>query len=270
MRCEEALGLITALVDEELAAQDRHSIESHLKDCPKCRFVYAEEQAVKREVRLAAAAVTAPADLRERVLSDRRIFPEGTDLRRGWKELLWPTRLLLRPAFALAILVLLVLPTLYLVGPSRESASVATLQVHEGIVTGSVPFVRAGSGEELTERLVRSVAGRFAPMGFDLSAMGLFPVGGFVEELGGKKVLVTVYQGNGLSLSCFTFLGTEKDAPPTAGIFFDPEKKMNFYSFSRGRINAIMHREGEVICILASEMPMQDLLALARSKAQPS
>jgi anti-sigma factor (TIGR02949 family) len=270
MRCEEALGLITALVDEELVAQDRHSIESHLKDCPKCRFVYAEEQILKREVRLAAATVKAPADLRERVLSDRRIFPKRTDLLEGWKELFWPTKLLFRPAFVLALLLLLILPTLYFIGPGRESVSLATLQLHQGIVAGSVPFARAGSEEELKERLVRSVAGRFDPMGFDLSAMGLFPVGGLVEELGGKKVLVVVYQGNDLSLTCFTFLGTEKDAPSAAGIFFDPEKKMNFYSFSSGRINAIMHREGEVICILASEMPMQDLLALARSKAQAS
>ncbi|MGH7828698.1 MAG: hypothetical protein ACREP8_00840 [Candidatus Binatia bacterium] len=177
---------------------------------------------------------------------------------------------MLRPAFLSALLILLVLPTLYFFGPGRESVSLASLQVHEGIVAGSVSFEKAAGAEELKEQLVRSVAGRFTPMGFDLSAMGLFPVGGFVEELGEKKVLVTVYQGNGLSLSCFTFLGTEKDAPSTAGIFFDPEKKMNFYSFSRGRINAIMHREGEVICILVSEMPMQDLLALARSKAQPS
>ena len=270
MRCEEALGLITALVDEELAAQDRHSIESHLKDCPKCRFVYAEEQILKREVRLAAATVKAPADLRERVLSDRRIFPKRTDLLEGWKELFWPTKLLFRPAFVLALLLLLILPTLYLVGPKRESAALATLQVHERIVTGAVSLAKAGSQEELKERLLRSVAGRFAPMGYDLSAMGLYPVGGFVQELGGKKVLVTVYQGNGLSLSCFTFLGTEKDAPSVAGIFFDSEKKMSFYSFSSGRINGVMHREGEVICILVSEMPMEDLIALARSKAQPS
>jgi len=52
--------------------------------------------------------------------------------------------------------------------------------------------------------------------------------------------------------------------------FFDADKKMNFYAFSQGCMNAILHREGDVICILASEMPMEELLALARSKASPS
>ncbi len=45
---------------------------------------------------------------------------------------------------------------------------------------------------------------------------------------------------------------------------------MNFYTFSRGRVNAVLHREGEIICILASELPMDELLALAKLKAKPS
>jgi hypothetical protein len=45
---------------------------------------------------------------------------------------------------------------------------------------------------------------------------------------------------------------------------------MNFYAFSRAGINAVLHREGDVICILASEMPMDELLALAREKSRHS
>jgi hypothetical protein len=146
----------------------------------------------------------------------------------------------------------------------------ATLDTHERIAARSLPFTKAATDQELKERLVHSVAGRFAPMGYDFSMMSLRPTGGLAQELGGRKILVTVYEGKDLLLSCFTFLGTEKDAPPNAALFFDPEKKINFYSFSSGRINGVMHREGETICILVSEMPMQDLLALARSKAQPS
>jgi len=42
------------------------------------------------------------------------------------------------------------------------------------------------------------------------------------------------------------------------------------HAFSSGGVNAVLHREGEVICILASEMPMEELLALAKAKAKPS
>ena len=107
-------------------------------------------------------------------------------------------------------------------------------------------------------------------MGYDLTAMNLRPVAGVVREIHGRKILVAIYQGEGGSLLCYTFLGSEADAPPNAARFFDPDMKMNFHAFSRAGINAVLHREGDVICILASEMPMDELLALARSKAKPS
>ena len=43
---------------------------------------------------------------------------------------------------------------------------------------------------------------------------------------------------------------------------------MSFYTFLRSGVNAVLHREGEVICILVSEMSVDDLLALTKSKAR--
>jgi anti-sigma factor RsiW len=272
MRCEEAQELITALVDNELSQKERQSIETHLTECQRCQFIYKEEEALKRQIRLASAKVSAPAGLREKILSDRRIFPERRGASGFWKGLLWPQRTTLLPTLVVAtlIIIILLLPTIYLMRPGGEPISLSAVQTHQKILTGDIALAKATSQEELKERLVRSVEARFGPMGYDLSMMGLQAVSGLVQEAGGRKMLVTIYEGKGLTLSCFTFLGTENDAPPNAALFFDPEKKMNFYSFSNGRINGVMHREGDVICILVSEMPMQDLLALARSKAQPS
>lgn len=270
MRREEAQELITALVDNELSQKERQSIETHLTECRRCQFIYKEEEALKRQIRLASTKVSAPAGLREKILSDRRIFPEKRGATGFWKGLLWPQRPALLPALVVAALIILLLPTIYLMRPEGEPISLSAVQTHQKILTGAITLAKATSQEEVKERLVRSVAGRFAPMGYDLSTMGLHVVGGFVQKLEKRKILVTVYQGKDLSLSCFTFLGTENDAPPNVELLFDPEKKINFYSFSNGRINGVMHREGEVICVLVSEMPMQDLLALARSKAQPS
>jgi len=107
-------------------------------------------------------------------------------------------------------------------------------------------------------------------MGYDFSAMNLEPVAGAIREIQGRKILVAIYQGQGGTLFCYTFLGSETDAPQAAARFFDADKKINFYAFSQAGMNAVLHREGDVICILASEMPMEELLALARSKARPS
>ncbi|MBI4487853.1 MAG: zf-HC2 domain-containing protein [Deltaproteobacteria bacterium] len=270
MKCEEARELITALVDNELSAQERISIEGHLQACPRCQFFYEQERALKREIRIAGASVSAPAELRAKILSDRRIFPEILESPKRWKRLVWPARALPRPAFVLALLVLLILPTFFLMQPTKEPISLTVLETHEKIVAGAISFVKSGGQETVKEQLTRSVGGNFAPMGYDLSMMSLQAVGGVVQEVGGRKILVTIYEGKGQPLTCFTFLGTEQDAPAAASLFFDPEKKINFYTFSRGAVNGVLHREGKLICILVSKMPLRDLLTLARSKAQPS
>ena len=87
MKCEEAQELITALVDGELSNQERSSIEDHFKDCRKCQLTYEQEQVLKEEIRRAGASMKAPADLRKKILSDRRIFGERVNVGEGWKRL---------------------------------------------------------------------------------------------------------------------------------------------------------------------------------------
>jgi anti-sigma factor RsiW len=269
MKCAEAEELITGLVDDELSGSERASIEGHLKDCPRCQFVYDQEKALKRAVHMAGVSVSAPAALRQKILSDQRIFPvrpESGDVPA------WRTRMLFRPAFALALLILLALPALYMMWPAAEAISLTALESYDKILSGQIPVIKAGSQEEIKENLLRSVGGSFAPMGYDLSGMNLRAVGGALQEFNGRKVLVTLYVGEGKapSLICYTFLGTERDAPEDAEVFFDAEKRMNFFTFSRGGTNGVFHREGKLICILVSKMALPDLLELARSKARPT
>lgn len=270
MKCEEAQEFITALVDKELYESERLAIESHLKGCVRCQSAYGQEQALKRRIRIAGAGVSAPPDLREKILSDLGIAPQRDEAstRREW--LAWPAKLTLRPAFVFALLAILSLPVVYWLQPKEPLISLFALQSHKKIVEGTLSFAREGSQEKVKERLLRSVEGRFAPMGYDLSMMGLQVVGGVVQEIGGRKILVAIYEGKAPSLTCFTFLGTEKDVPEDTGLFFDPEKKIDFYTLSRAGVNGVIHREGKVICILVSKLPMGELLALARAKAQPS
>ena len=270
MKCEEAQELITALIDNELSDAERSSIESHLKECMRCQFVHRQEQALKREVRTAAASVTVPADLREKILADMRIPVQRDQTRQGREWLGWLSPLAVRPAFVFTLLFLLALPAIYLIRSKEPSVPRFALENHSRIVAGSFAYAKEESQEKLKEKLVQSVEGRFAPMEYDLSMMGLQPVGGTVQEVGGRKILVVLYEGTAPSLTCYTFLGTEKDVPDDATLFFDAEKKINFYTFSRGGVNGVIHREGSVICILVSQLSMGDLLALARSKAQPS
>ena len=270
VNCVEAEELITALVDQELGESERNVLEAHLAQCARCRSAFETEHALKQEIRAAGELIRAPGALRDRILSDPRIFPEQPRATGKWRYSLWPLPPRLRPALAIVLLLVLALPAFYWFKPKSEPIAFAALQTYDLFLRGELPVPKAAKSSEIEAQLTSAVGGRFHPMGYDLTAMQLQPVAGLVRELQGRKILIAVYQGEGGSLFCYTFLGSEEDAPPNAARFFDAGKKMNFYAFSRDGVNAVLHREGEVICILVSEMAMERLLELAESKAKPS
>jgi anti-sigma factor RsiW len=261
MKCEEAGELVTALVDNQLSALERAAIEAHLKNCASCELFYRQQLALKSEIRGAVADLKAPVTLRRKILNDRGIHPRQpvVENRPAWRVIFS-----LRSALAVTLLVLLALPVLYVMKTDREPVSLSALEIHQRILRGEVSVIKAGSAEEIKDSLYRSVAGSFAPMTYDFSKIRLKPVAGTVQEVNGRKLLVIIYKGEAATVTCYTLLGTETDAPPMADRFYDTKEKINFYAYSRDGINAVMHREGNLICILASTMPTSELLALAR------
>ena len=86
MKCEEAQELITALVDEELSHLERASIEAHLEYCPRCRWAYEQEQALKREIHK-VGVISVPAELKRKILTDYGIPPKELESPRGWNKM---------------------------------------------------------------------------------------------------------------------------------------------------------------------------------------
>jgi hypothetical protein len=164
----------------------------------------------------------------------------------------------------------MILPVWYLMTNAVSSVPLAALRMHSRIVEGAIPIARAQEPEEIERRLLHYEHAPFTPVGHELPASNLKAVGGAVRTVHGREVTVTVYKGEAPSVTCYLFLGTEKEAPATAGAFFDSEKRVHFYTFSGEGVNAVLHRDGDFICILVSSMPLQDLLAIARSKARPA
>src|SRR5262245_14044454 len=266
MKCEEAEELISALADNELSERERSSIEGHLRDCPRCQRAYVWHQSLNSEIRTVSASVVAPIDLRQRIVSDQRTMPKEDESNPRSKSIrrLQP---FLRPAFASAFLVILLISIIFLMQRPSQPISLAALQIRAKIDEGEIPLQKATNTDELHAWLRRAVDGKFGPLGYDFSSLGVKPIGGTVQEVNGRQILVAVFRGNGLSITCLTFLGAEDDAPKNATVFFDPETKIRFYSFSRNGINAVLHREDNTICMLTSNMPPEELLSLARSQS---
>src|SRR5262245_29741027 len=267
MKCEQAEELISALIDNELSGTERSSIEGHLKDCPKCQRTYDWGRGLNREIRTVSASVVAPVDLRQRILSDQRTTTKEAESSKGRRKLTVRLQPFLRPTFALGLLGILVISIFFLMQSPSQPISLAALQIRAKIVKGEVSLREATDTDELHTWLRRAVNGRFGPLGYDFSPLGVKPIGATVQEVDGRQILVAVFRGNGLSITCFTFLGTEEDAPKNATVFFDPETRIRFYSFSRDGVHAVLHREDNVICMLVSNMPPEELLSLVRSSS---
>jgi mycothiol system anti-sigma-R factor len=270
MKCEEARELITGLVDGELSPAESSIIRAHFGDCPNCPQTYSLELSTKRVLRQAAMEIQAPAELRKKILREQR-----RSLRRAWlpdlqESLPRISSFVAQAAVIAALFVVPILSARYWLHSPYFPIVPGIFQSHRQITQGEiVPGQMANLGE-LKERLMRSVNGKFAPMAYDFSTMKLHLVGGMVQEIAKRKVMVAVYKGDGLTVICYTFVGSKADAPAVAEVSFDAEKKMNFYQFFHGPTNAVMHREGKVICILMSQMPKDELLALAQAKAHAS
>ena len=265
MNCEQAEEIISALIDNELSDPERAAIEGHFRDCPTCERAYERERDLNSEIRKIGLSVIASVDLRRRILSDQRELPKKPDYFPGKSRRSLRLQPFFRPAFAAALLVIFGVSIFFVVQSLSQPISLAALQIQAKIAAGRVPLRELSNQDELHDWLRHAVNGKFGPLGYDFSSLNVKPVGGTVQEVAGRQMLVAVFRGNGLSITCFTFLGTEADAPKNATIFFDPEKRMRFYSFSRDGIHAVLHREGNVICVLVSNMPPEELLALVRA-----
>jgi hypothetical protein len=270
MTCRETQEFITALVDQELDQPDRLLLEAHLNECAACRIALQEERALKERIRAAGERVRAPNHLRSKVLAASRISPTTKDFAQESPRGPMLRSPFMRAAMAAALLLLLVPPAYYAWHRTNEPMVLRALETYERVARNELFEPKRGTGDEIVRELIGAVGARFHPMGYDLTAMNLHPVAGVVREIDGRKILIAIYRGQGGLLLCYTFLGSEEDAPANAARFFDAEKKMTFYAFSRGKINGVLHREGDVICILASEMNMDELLTLTRTKAKSS
>lgn len=266
MRCDEARELITARIDGELASDEQAVIEAHLKICDLCRRALTAESQLKHHTKLAARNVAAPTALRqavERRVAGQRPMAEEANSARGWP---WLSRLGWRPVFAMAIFLFGV--GLVYTRWRGENIGLAALETHASILSGKTLLTPSDNATALRDELARAVGERFRPVALDLSLMKLYPASGFIQRIGDRDVLVTVYQGEGPAITCFTFLGSEADAPTGSERFYDADMQITFYSFSHGGVNGLLHREAGVICVLVSKMPAADLLAMIRGKSE--
>lgn len=263
--CQQADELITGFVDGELDNRERRTIQSHLSACPQCQEHYDREQQLKFLLLRRGLTVTAPTAFHENIkhkLGRPSAPPDRPSILRHVMERLMP-RVAVASAFAAALII-----AVYVFNKPAPAHLVPQLLNHYRHAgdEGSA-FIASQDLRDLQSTLSRAVGGEFKPMAYDFNAMGMRLIGGVKMSVNGRPVLLMIYDGNGVRLHCYTFKGNAGEIAAAYQQFFDADKNVNFYQFAETGVNGVLHRAGDVLCLLSSTMPMVQLLRWARIKA---
>jgi anti-sigma factor RsiW len=255
---------IQDLLDGRLAAPVRSEVESHLKDCAECR----RRLEAFRWTRQAAARVAAGPELPEglagdvaRLLEaeDRGRAGAGAGRRPGLTRALWAAAALLALAVAGS--------WLFLRRPATVDLPSQVAEDYRRYRAGELRLELETSRPEDAEALFRRRGLGFRVRVFDLAMMGYRVAGARVHEISGRPSALFVYRApGGELLLCQMYEGQVAELP-AAGAERRLHDGIEFRIFRRGALTLVFWQEGEVVCVLASDITPEAVVALAFAKA---
>jgi anti-sigma factor RsiW len=234
-------------LDGRLDAQSRSRIEAHLASCAICQRAAEDLAAVKTALgRLPLAE--GPADLDARVSA--ALAAESAPAPRRWP---WAAAGALAAA---AVVALWLWPEASL--PQRASQQVARLE------SGALTLEKTTTSPA---ELERHFASRGLPVRvLDLGMMGLSLTGGAVVSLDGRPAGLYVYRRqDGARLVCQMLVGRLGELPPAQAVL--AHKEFEFHVYRDGARTLVFWAEGQVLCVLISDLPEHEVIELAKAKA---
>jgi anti-sigma factor RsiW len=237
------------LLSGHLRHDQRAAVENHLLTCDQCRkeldaLRWTQEQLAK------LPAIEVPPELQESVL---HVLDQQKQQFRNWKKY----------AGYAAAFVLVVLGLLYFLRPDLASTVVKDFGDYR---SGKLPLELHTQDEKQMEAFFATHGIDFTTRVFDLAMMKYDLHGGRVHELAGRKSALFVYKGEGNQfLVCQMFPGIASDLPK--GAILREHNGIEFYVYERNGLTTVFWQEGEVLCVLVSDIPSEQVIQLAFAKA---
>lgn len=269
------------LIDGRLDAEARAQVQGHVAGCEPCRREMEILQWTKQTTRRVFASEGAPESLetlRRRSLNalDREDRRKATtsDERPGLRPSapdrfpLLPALLgrLLRPVpLLVAVGVVLAVTTVVLLSRNSDiPASVA--RDFDAWRDGALALDLRTSDPVALEAHFAERGLNFRTRVLDLGMMRYRLVGGAVHAVGVHRSALFVYEGpEGRSLVCEMYEGRLSELPAPASI--REHGGLTFRVYERNGRTLVFWEEGPVICVLTSDMPMEEVVQLAFAKA---
>lgn len=100
----------------------------------------------------------------------------------------------------------------------------------------------------------------------DLAMMGIALEGGVRHTLDGRQSALYSYRTpSGVRLVCQMYEGELAELPPSSDV--RDQNGFRFHIYTRGEVTLVFWQEGDLVCVLASELPAGEVIALAVAKA---
>jgi len=252
---------IQDLLDGRLDADTRARLEAHLAECSECRRelealrwtkgVVAREKAVQEVPPGLAAAISRTLDLEDRpgsAASPHKAAP-------------W-----LRPTLAAGLLVLIGGAVLLWRGRAVTDLATMVAQDYSSFRTGALPLGLRTADTRKLEEFFAANGIPFETRVFDLGMMGYRTAGGLVHALDDRPSALFVYEGDGgRLLLCQMYQGQLSELPPPAAV--RAHDGIRFHVYHKDGLTMVFWQEGDVVCVLASEIAAEEVIQLAFAKA---
>jgi hypothetical protein len=207
----------------------------------------AADAAISRRLARLAAMPVDTSGL-EKALAKRLPPPPGQMRPRAW----W------KPLMAVAASLLLIgtLAAVLLPGREAQASSIQMAQMHQDIVAGRIPTMRAGSIEE-ANRAIAAMAGNFPSLPTPPAAHAMACC---MRNVGKKKVACVLLDSGSVPVTMTVASASDVESPTSGATVRDG---VTYHVQSVGDLNMVMtERDGRWLCFVGA-LPVERLMDLA-------
>lgn len=255
-------------LDGRLDAAMSSEVERHIETCEECRREYEALLWTKQVAGNRLAASSAPEDLRANILRSLRAEASGSPSATLKVVPLPPenVRPWLRPFLAIAavLLALAIVGSVWLLRqPSFPAVAAEDFRDYQS--RKITMQLDTGDVKELEEFFtLRGIP--FQTRVLDLGMMKYQLIGGRLQERNRRPSAAFAYRGpEGQLLLCQMYPGKTTELP--SGAVLRENKGIKFHVYQAKGVTAVFWQEGTVVCVLASDIPQEEVVQLAFAKA---